>query len=460
MLVRPSCDVVEHHAPSHLSTAPGTFLVRTGCPSSMTVDNHTRNVKLRKARRAAKHAEEDLAAGRPGPALKKMRRALQAFVEGGVDHSKIRAKIEVLETESKSLQHHGQHTKIDLESTRAKARGREILGRLAWAPTVDSHPKVHGLRLNIVQDVAVDDHSTRRPDSSSASLPPIPRAGASSIGESSSGKLSGRRPPYPRGHSAPLDASGEFSHLSGRAASVWGTALPSDGDSSTFKTPTAGSTNTRGDRPIGKPTYVTPRGSSTDVWRQSALDRQYTSMPPRAVAEPSDVFAQVSQQCGAVSDRRSDSGIMDPTGDSVSVKFDWSAALTGEAPTIRRIRVHVCPGFASDPPFQAAVASQAESYGVDTNSITLAYVDEENDECRITASVEWEAALKFALRDCKASPHRGILHIRVSKHMDDGRLAEGPSPNPLGAYVVLCCAMAVFVGCCCLLCKEGLLRKS
>ena len=83
------------------------------------------------------------------------------------------------------------------------------------------------------------------------------------------------------------------------------------------------------------------------------------------------------------------------------MKFDWSTALLPSEQLFHRIRVtmpndddeHRAPK--PEPCWSSAVSQQVLFHNISEQDVAFSFVDDEEDECRITSEDEWLAALRL-----------------------------------------------------------------
>ena len=304
-------------------------------------------------------------------------------------------------------------------SLRAKAKGRALLGQLK--PNAQTPVS----RLNLVNDISPEEALPLSLSSQVLDAENVPNG---------AGEPSDKKPPRPksRGESSPgsdIDRipngdEGSDRDVSPRSDTQIG-SVPHEMTAASvpsYQSRFAGSTNTRGDRRLAQPTYVTPRtAANAKALLASSGRRQYRSPSP-ANSPQFQLVSSCGSQDEAVPMRKRHSPAMsqartanflDRTSQEafVVVKFDWTSLVPSDEPVVHRMRILIRGDNTSQPPFDQVVAEQIKPHGLSPDDIHLSYVDDELDECRITTAAEWAVALEFALNDSD----RHTLHVRAHR---------------------------------------------
>lgn len=399
-------------------------------------DSRRRNLGLRKARKAAKSADEKLAQGQHAEALSRFKIAYTLFAEAGVDHNKIREKIIVLDPgwnpaaatvsakqSTKEHQHHhisddgteGTQTKMEspvkkLEISGELADGDEFSGKIGgdrgWA---DYTPPANGTSafsnsspslLQRVQEAGKRVQQQAGPSIPNEDFPVAsstrpgtflyssvsPSMNRSDDGEShlmsvrpvGDQQASALRPPRRR----------PTPQRSSRSPPP---ARPGSGQRLRDSMPTSATPYTT-PRGVGSSNPFTPSGSRAQSARYEYSGRSSVSTYKHRSPSPSS-SGRSDWRSISVFDRRKRL--------ELSVKFDWRAALPSSQALFHRMRVSI-PNDDDEqkekrpePSWSSAVSQQVCFHGIREQDVAFSFVDDEEDECRITSEEEWLAALRL-----------------------------------------------------------------
>ena len=418
-------------------------------------DSKKRNLLLRKARKAAKGAEEKLKKGQTADALRQFKVAYEVFAEAGTDHNKIREKIIALDASWNPAAAAAADSAppADSASTAAVSAGASAAAAPPPMPAVQ--------KLEISSELADEPLGKLGGERGWADYTP-PATASSGLGGSSPSLLQ-RVHAAAAGQVAPseLAPAADVSTRPGTFMySQVGAAAPQsgDGDSHLMSVRPVGDQQASALRPPRSRPSSQPRqrqSRSPPPARPGSGQRARESMPtsatpyttPRAGSMAPGSFTPgggmfVPQTAGAArlpmpprfdysgratggyrhrSPSPSTTGRSGWRGTSpfdkrkkqeLSVKFDWTKALPSSEPLYHRVRVSLPSGEGEqrtdpEPSWTAVVSQQVSWHRIGAEDVAFSFVDDEEDECRITSEEEWLAALRLQVEK------GGTLRVRV-----------------------------------------------
>eukprot|EP01043_Picozoa_sp_COSAG02_P018279 COSAG02_NODE_849_length_16548_cov_6.418384_17_plen_491_part_00 len=421
-------------------------------------DSRKKNLTLRKARKAAKGAEEKLAQGQHAEALSRFKISYKVFGEAGIDHVKIREKIIALDpgwnpTTAEVSPDGTADSKVQRQPYRNSDADSEGGARSAKLSPVK--------KLDISSELADREEVPPKLGGERGWADYTPPSGAkSAFGNGSSPSLlqrvheAGKRVQPHAGHSVPSETSpaaastrvGTFLYSAVSPAATGSVDGEShlmsvrpvgDQQASALRPPRARPSSQRSSRsppqtrpgsgqrlrdsmPTSATPYTTPRAAGSSSMfvpstgskaqatrysreyefsgRSSANTYRHRSPSPSSTGRPgwrgTSPFDKRKRQ-------------------ELTVKFDWSAALLSSEKLFHRIRVNLPSDddelrpTRPEPSWSAAVSQQVLFHGIGEQDVAFSFVDDEEDECRITSEDEWLAALR--IQEAKGGP----LRVRV-----------------------------------------------
>lgn len=427
-------------------------------------DSRKKNLTLRKARKVAKGAEEKLAQGQQAEALSRFKIAYKVFGEAGIDHVKIREKIIALDPGWNPATADGSadgaaagnvqrqpHRNSDADSA-GSARSAEVSpvkkldisseladreevpsmlgGERGWADyTPPSGAKSsfgnvgHGSSPSLLQRVQQAGKRVQPNEASPAAA--STRAGTflySAVSPAATGSVDGEshlmsvRPVGDQQASALRPPRARPS--SQRSSRSPPQARPGSGQKIRDSMPTSATPYTTPRAAGSSSMFVPSAGSRAQAarysreydysGRHSANAYRHRSPSPSATGHP-------GWRGTSPFDKRKHR--------ELSVKFDWSAALLSSEKLFHRIRVSLpsdddeLRSTRPEPLWSSAVSQQVRFHGIGEQDVAFSFVDDEEDECRITSEDEWLAALR--IQAAKGGPLRvRVESLAIREHQE------------------------------------------
>ena len=430
-------------------------------------DSRKKNLTLRKARKAAKGAEEKLAQGQHAEALSRFKISYKVFGEAGIDHVKIREKIIALDpgwnpakctadgspdgaaTGKLQRQPHRSDAdsagrgrsaevspvkKLDISSELADREAVPTMlgGERGWADyTPPSSAKsslgnvgYNGSSPSLLQRVQQAGKRVQQNEASPAAASST-RAGTflySAVSPAATGSVDGES------HLMSVRPVGDQQASALRPPR----ARPSSQRSSRSppQTRPGSGQKIRDSMPTSATPYTTPRaGGSSSMFVPSAGSRaqaaRYSREYDYSGRHSASTYRHRSPSPSATGHPgwRGTSPFDKRKQQELSVKFDWSAALVSSEKLFHRIRVSL-PSDDSElrstrpePSWSSAVSQQVLFHGIGEQDVAFSFVDDEEDECRITSEDEWLAALR--IQAAKGGPLRvRVESLAFSEHQE------------------------------------------
>lgn len=415
-------------------------------------DSRKKNLILRKARKAAKGAEEKLAQGQQAQAASQFKIAFKVFGDAGVVHNKIREKIIALDPA-------WNPTSVDELADGAAAGEAQRQLRRSSRSSDDSEAGTQAEKLSLVKKLEISSELADRYEVPSklggergwADYTP-PSGGKSTFNSSSPSLLqrvheAGKRGQPHAGYDyvSPAPGStrpGTFLYSASVSSATTGSidggshlmSVRPVGDlqASALRPPLGKSSSQRSSRsppqvrpgsgqrlrdsmPTSATPYTTPRASgSSSPFVPSAGSRAQAARYEYGRSSASAYrHRSPSPTSNGRSGWRGTSPLDSRKKQGLSVKFDWSAALLSSENLFHRIRVSLpsdddeLRSTRPEPSWSSAVSQQVLFHGVSEQDVAFSFVDDEEDECRITSEDEWLAALR--VQAAKGGP----LRVRV-----------------------------------------------